>query len=125
MAAKALKYKGAWREVLTMKREHEITSVACSADWSVAGDEGLAKIYDTAKGEEIATLKGHGGIVFAIVFSSDGNHVVTGGDDTVARIWDATTGKALAKLEGTRIPSDARPSIRAARSWSPARRTRT
>ena len=80
-----------------------ITDVQFSADGqriAVARDDRLAKVYDTAKGEEVATLKGHSGIVFAIAFSADGNKVVTGGDDNTARIWDAATGKALATLQG-------------------------
>jgi RNA polymerase sigma factor (sigma-70 family) len=80
-----------------------ITDVQFSADGkriAVAGDSGLAKVYDTAKGEEVATLKGHSGIVFTIAFSPDGKKIVTGGDDNIARVWDAATGKALATLKG-------------------------
>jgi WD40 repeat protein len=80
-----------------------ITDVQFSADGqriAVARDDALAKVYDTAKGEEVATLKGHSGIVFAVAFSPDGKKVVTGGDDNTARVWDAATGKALATLEG-------------------------
>jgi WD40 repeat protein len=80
-----------------------ITDVQFSADGqriAVARDDALAKVYDTAKGEEVATLKGHSGIVFAVAFSPDGKKVVTGGDDNTARVWDAATGKALATLKG-------------------------
>jgi WD40 repeat protein len=80
-----------------------IKDVQFSADGrriAVAGDNGLAKVYDTEKGEEVTTLKGHLGIVFAVAFSPDGKKVVTGGDDNIARVWDAATGKALATLKG-------------------------
>ena len=80
-----------------------ITDVQFSADgqWiAVARDDALAKVYDTAKGEEVATLKGHSGLVFAVAFSPDGKKVATGGDDNMARVWDAATGKALATLKG-------------------------
>jgi RNA polymerase sigma factor (sigma-70 family) len=80
-----------------------ITDVQFSVDGqriAVARDDALAKVYDTARGEEVATLKGHSGIIFAVAFSPDGKKVVTGGDDNTARIWDAATGKALAVLEG-------------------------
>jgi RNA polymerase sigma factor (sigma-70 family) len=85
------------------KKGVAITAVQFSADGeriAIARDDALAKVYDTAKGEEVATLKGHSGIVFAVAFSPDGKKVVTGGDDNTARVWDAATGKALAKLEG-------------------------
>src|SRR5262249_33736876 len=80
-----------------------ITDVQFSADGrriAVARDDALAMVYDTAKGEEVATLKGHSGIVFAVAFSPDGKKVVTGGDDNTARVFDAATGKALAILKG-------------------------
>jgi RNA polymerase sigma factor (sigma-70 family) len=80
-----------------------ITDVQFSADGqriAVARDDALAKVYDTAKGEEVATLKGHSGIVFTVAFSPDGKTVVTGGDDNTARVWDAATGKEIATLQG-------------------------
>jgi RNA polymerase sigma factor (sigma-70 family) len=67
---------------------------------ALARDDALAQVFDTATGEEVASLKGHRGIVFAIAFKPDGKKLVTGGDDTTARLWDATTGKTLAVLEG-------------------------
>jgi RNA polymerase sigma factor (sigma-70 family) len=44
--------KPAWREILTMKHEHAINALACSADWSAAGDEG-GKLFawDTKTGK--------------------------------------------------------------------------
>jgi RNA polymerase sigma factor (sigma-70 family) len=66
---------------------------------AVACDDSFARIFGTSKGEEVAILKGHRGIVFTIAFSPDGKQVVTGGDDTTARVWDAATGKSLAVLE--------------------------
>jgi WD40 repeat protein len=85
------------------KKGVAITNVPFSADGqriAVARDDALAKAYDIAKGEEVATPKGHGGIVFTVAFSPDGKKMVTGGDDNTARVWDATTGKSLAILSG-------------------------
>jgi WD40 repeat protein len=80
-----------------------ITAMQFSPDGkrvAVARDDAQAKVYDTATGEEVATLKGHSGIVFAVAFSPDGKKLVTGGHDNVARIWDAATGKVVATLKG-------------------------
>jgi WD40 repeat protein len=67
---------------------------------AIAQDDALAKVYDTAKGEELATRKGeHSGIVFVVAFSPDWKQVVTGGDNNTARVWDTPSGKALATLK--------------------------
>ena len=51
------------------------------------------------EGKEIAKLVGHQGIVFSIIFSSDGKMLATRGNDGTARIWDLE-GKEIAKLVG-------------------------
>lgn len=79
---------------------HDIQFSPDGARIAVARDDAIAKVYDTAKGEEISAFKGHSGIVFAVAFSPDGKRVVSGGDDNVARIWDASSGKELTALKG-------------------------
>lgn len=89
--------------IVSGKERVAITDIQFSPDGqriAVSRDDAMAKVYDTTRGEEIATFKGHTGIVFAIAFSPDGKTVVTGGDDNAARIWDASTGKELATLKG-------------------------
>ena len=38
------------------------------------------------------TLTGHSGPVFSVVFSRDGNRVVSGSNDRLVKIWNAETG---------------------------------
>ena len=40
-------------------------------------------------------LKGHEGVVFAVAFTPDGKHLVTGGSDKAVRLWDLETGKEI------------------------------
>jgi RNA polymerase sigma factor (sigma-70 family) len=83
-------------------KNRNVTVVQFSQDGkriAVAGDDAVANIYDTADGKELAALKRHRGIIFAVTFSPDGKTLVSGGDDNTARIWDLT-GKQLAVLEG-------------------------
>jgi len=49
------------------------------------------RIWDAASRREIATLKGHAGMVFSAAFSADGKEVVTGSQDKTARIWDVSS----------------------------------
>jgi hypothetical protein len=40
----------------------------------------------------------HGGIVWAVAFSPDGQVIAGGGDDRVIQLWDGATGKSLRKI---------------------------
>jgi len=90
------------RTIVSGKERLTIHDIQFSPDGdriAVARDDAVAKVYDTAKGEEIAAFKGHSGIVFAVAFSPDGKKLVSGGDDNIARIWEASTGKELATFK--------------------------
>ena len=58
-----------------------------------------AKVWDRTTGQELFTLKGHGGDVSAVAFSSDGQRIITGSQDQ-AKVWEAATGKELRTLKG-------------------------
>jgi WD40 repeat protein len=57
-------------------------------------DTGEVRILDLASGREVAPrLKGHGGNVFALTFSPDGERLATRSVDSTVRIWDLATGQ--------------------------------
>ncbi|HEY7119012.1 MAG TPA: c-type cytochrome domain-containing protein, partial [Tepidisphaeraceae bacterium] len=60
-----------------------VHAIAWSADGAriAVGSEVEARVYDAKSGSRIATLGGHEGGIFAIVFSPDGKKVATGGYD--------------------------------------------
>jgi WD40 repeat protein len=80
-----------------------VTSGALSPDGRrilTGSSDNTARLWDTATGRQIRSLKGHTGYVSSVAFSSDGERLVTGSVDTTARIWDTATGKALRVIRG-------------------------
>jgi WD40 repeat protein/tetratricopeptide (TPR) repeat protein len=61
-----------------------------------------AGIWDTERGVEIATLRGHSSRLSSIAFSADGARVVTSGHDATARLWDVASGRQIASY---RLPT--------------------
>ncbi|MEQ1931490.1 MAG: caspase family protein [Parvularculaceae bacterium] len=99
----------------TKKKLHEmkhglwVNSVAFSRDPKgarlVTGSEDkLAKVWDSATGEELARLEGHIGIVETAQFNADGALVLTTADGNAgevgAALWDAETGAWIVFQQG-------------------------
>jgi WD40 repeat protein len=49
--------------------------------------------------QELRTLKGHKGIVYAVTFSPDGVHVASASRDGTVRLWNTATGKEIRTLK--------------------------
>jgi WD40 repeat protein len=77
--------------------------VALAGDgWLVASGslDGTVKLWDTATGRLLATLRGHTGVVNRVEVSSAGRLVASGGGDGTVRLWEAPSGRLLATLQG-------------------------
>ncbi len=96
---------------LAILRGHEgVRSTACSPDGRriVTSGSGFhwdytMRLWDAESGTELAILRRHEeGPVERVVFSSDGQRVISGGGwkDKTVRIWDARSGAQLAVLRG-------------------------
>ena len=59
------------------------------------GQDGTARLWDTATGESLGIIRGHDGDVNYVTFSADGKLMATGGDDGTVRLWDAISGAPL------------------------------
>lgn len=62
---------------------------------ATGGADNVIKIWETATGRELRTLRGHTGEVRAVAVSPDGQTLASAGNDRVARLWNVKTGGEL------------------------------
>ncbi|MEK6407385.1 MAG: serine/threonine-protein kinase [Acidobacteriota bacterium] len=85
-------------EVFSLRHTKEVWSLAFSPDGSTlaaADDDGKLKLWDSATGNELATLSGHDAATLSVAWSHDGRKLATASSDTTVKLWDAATGQAL------------------------------
>ena len=63
-------------------------------------EDNTVKLWDVATNANIATLKGHEGVVWWVAFSPDGKMLASAGGDGTVRLWDVATNTNIATLEG-------------------------
>jgi WD40 repeat protein len=77
-------------------KSQEISSIARLKNGIVAGGAGATfHIYDEATGKNARLLEAHHDRVSSVVFSPDGDRVVTAGADGYVRVWEAANGKPI------------------------------
>ena len=77
-----------------------ISKVVTNAETSATASDQVAKLWDGTTGRAIATLSGHTASITDVVFSPDGEVVVTVSRDRTCRVWSAQNGIALTTLKG-------------------------
>lgn len=67
----------------------------------VAGADrfGGLRVWNTATGKVFWDLRGHTGAVTQVIWSDDGNRLMSVGVDETCRFWDLHSGKEIAKIE--------------------------
>lgn len=86
---------------VAMRHGSMIISISFSPDGkhlASGGWDNLVRIWDTATGKEVMTLKGHASPIYNVAYSPDGKQIASGGQEHLVRIWDAATGKEAAVL---------------------------
>jgi hypothetical protein len=66
-----------------------VTWAPDGARLATVSEDGTAKVWDTAGGRELLTLKGHFGPVWSVAWSPDGRRLATRSTDGTARVWEA------------------------------------
>jgi eukaryotic-like serine/threonine-protein kinase len=69
---------------------------------ATGGTGNTVKVWDVRTGEELQTLRGHHGDVYAVAFSpnDNGRWVASAGEDTTVKIWDGRTGEEVLTFRG-------------------------
>jgi WD40 repeat protein len=73
------------------RRGARVVTAAGSGLEKVSSVDKTARVWDAARGQSIAVLKGHEDGVFSAQFSPDAKRVVTASYDKTARIWDISS----------------------------------
>ena len=58
------------------------------------------KLWDTATGQEVLTLRGHSEPVDCVAFSPEGSRIATASFDRTIRLWDTANGQQRLTLRG-------------------------
>jgi eukaryotic-like serine/threonine-protein kinase len=69
--------------------------------------EGDVRIWDIDSWRLLAEMRGHGGSVLSVAFSSDGQRVATASNDRTVRVWDSLTGQSVSYHQGHERASNA------------------
>src|SRR5262249_28796099 len=64
------------------------------------GEDATVRLWDTATGKEIYTLRGHTRETHGVAFSADGQRLTSSSNDQSVRVWHVTTGQELLTLRG-------------------------
>src|SRR5262249_47884816 len=79
---------------VTLSYPDRLRSVAFSPDGRTLASgsaDNTIKLWDVTTRQELATLDGHTGLVYAVAFSPDGHTLASGGADYAIKLWDVTT----------------------------------
>ena len=59
-----------------------------------------ARVWNTANGQVLSTLRGHTNYVNTAAFSPDGHRIGTASWDHTVRVWNTADGRSITTLEG-------------------------
>ena len=85
--------------LFSLSPDGTLLAASVALDGTARIDDTLS-LWDVSTGENIATLEGHGDLVWSVAFSPDGTLLASGSMDKMVKLWDVATGENLATFEG-------------------------
>ncbi|KAG9063980.1 hypothetical protein KI688_004094 [Linnemannia hyalina] len=92
-----------WTLAYSFSAPHKVLAMAFSPDGArvvFGGKDGLARLWDCARGQEVFVMEGHQSDVNSVAFSPCDKQIASAGKDRTVRVWDSQTGESLFVLEG-------------------------
>jgi WD40 repeat protein len=80
------------KEALRFQPGIDCTVVAFSTDGkrlATGGETGVVTLWDAQSGQEVLTLRGHGGAIVRLAFSADGRFLGSSSKDGSVKLWEA------------------------------------
>ena len=74
----------------------------------------MVRLWNIATGDEVRTLSGYGGGIYAVATSPDGSLIVSGGANKLIDVWDTRTGRLLRSTT-----EDSNPLLEISARWPP------
>ena len=71
------------------------------AGWSrIYGDTPVFTLWDVSTGRKTRTFSGHSHLIQSILFTADGNRILSGSMDRTLKLWETATGKEIRTFHG-------------------------
>ena len=92
------------KNVRTLKHDGGVFTIAFSPDGTLIASGGSdadskIKLWDVESGAQVMELKGHSSGIDNLIFSPDGNRLVSDSRDNTVKLWDLSTGTELLTLQ--------------------------
>jgi WD40 repeat protein len=90
--------KPLWQSAAHADIIHDLAFSPDDAILASTGYDRLIKLWDTATGKELRTLRDHSDAVYSLAFSPDGKLLASASADRAVKVWEVATGKRLYTL---------------------------
>jgi len=94
-----------WPERRRLTKREDHADVVYATAWlrggllATASADRTVRIWDTAKGQAVATLRGHSGPVLTLAVTPDGKWLCSGSSDQTIRVWSTATWQTARTLD--------------------------